>query len=320
MRDLAERKRKIDLYSDASTTGWGAKVNTKSTYGHWDHREVEHINVLELNAIKYGLKSLCSRYKNVNICIHTDNTTAKACIDRAGSNKPRLLEITKEIFHWAGYRDVTLSCKYIEGKKNIHADKPSRITNFDSEWAIQPQIFSEICDIFNEPSIDLFGTRINAKTPKYVSWLPDPYAEHYDAFTIYWKDELMYAFPPFSITGRVLQKVRRDEATLILILPIWPTAPWWTLALQLLADHPKVLPQNSLYLPQKPGARHPLHPLQLAAMLLSGKDCLRMKYQRKLPTFSYPNGESPHGGHMPNTSRNGLTFVNKNKLIRFTHL
>ena len=42
-----------------------------------------------------------------------------------------------------------------------------------------------------------------------------------------WEDVTFYAFPPFSILPRVLQKVRADKAQGVLIVPRWPTQVWW---------------------------------------------------------------------------------------------
>uniref|UniRef100_A0A8C3HMG2 NIF system FeS cluster assembly NifU N-terminal domain-containing protein n=1 Tax=Chrysemys picta bellii TaxID=8478 RepID=A0A8C3HMG2_CHRPI len=40
-----------------------------------------------------------------------------------------------------------------------------------------------------------------------------------DAFLIPWEDHLLYAFPPFPLVHKVLLKLRRDKARLILIAP-----------------------------------------------------------------------------------------------------
>lgn len=55
-----------------------------------------------------------------------------------------------------------------------------------------------------------------------VSYTTDPYAFAVDEFSIEWTKLRIYAFPPFSIIGRVSQKVA-EMAEGILIAPLSTT-------------------------------------------------------------------------------------------------
>ena len=53
--------------------------------GRWNSLEAQmHINVLELLAILYSLRAICSEMSGVHIRIMTDNTTAKLLIQNQG--------------------------------------------------------------------------------------------------------------------------------------------------------------------------------------------------------------------------------------------
>ena len=96
-----------------------------------------------------------------------------------------------------------------------------------------------------------------------------------NAFSISCKPYVFYAFPPFSIIPKVLQKIQAEEATGLLVVPCWPTQPymWWPLVMTLLAQKPLVLPKkkHTLFLPQQPELVHPLHQkLTLLICHLSG--------------------------------------------------
>ena len=56
-----------------------------------------------------------------------------------------------------------------------------------------------------------------------IAYQPDPEAEAINTFTISWRPYLFYAFPPFSI---VLQKIREEESTCLVVVPKWPAQPW----------------------------------------------------------------------------------------------
>lgn len=104
-----------------------------------------------------------------------------------------------------------------------------------------------------------------------MSWKPDPEAFHTNAFTLSWTEGLHYAFPPFSIIGRVLKKIQEDKATFLVILQLLPIQTWFPRALQLLVEEPVVLPQQCISLPHDPTLVHPLsNKLRLAAMVFQG--------------------------------------------------
>ena len=66
---------------------------------------------------------------------------------------------------------------------------------------------------------------------KFVSYKPEPGAWATDAFFLNWHSLQFYAFPPFSIIGKVLAKIKQDEARGILIVPLWSTQPWFPIAI-----------------------------------------------------------------------------------------
>ena len=70
------------ITTDASTTGWGAVFKNTSTDDQFSVTEtLMQINVLELKAILFGLRSLCDHIFDSQIKILSDNTTAVNCIN-----------------------------------------------------------------------------------------------------------------------------------------------------------------------------------------------------------------------------------------------
>ena len=93
-------------------------------------------------------------------------------------------------------------------------------------------------------TIDLMSSRTYCQVSKYISWRPDPGAVAIDAFTINWNSLQFWCFPPFSLIPRVIKKIREDQATGLLVVPNWPTQSWYPQVMQLLTDHPRVLPKR----------------------------------------------------------------------------
>eukprot|EP00918_Siedleckia_nematoides_P075761 GHVU01165804.1.p1 GENE.GHVU01165804.1~~GHVU01165804.1.p1 ORF type:complete len:163 (-),score=2.58 GHVU01165804.1:837-1304(-) len=147
--------------------------------------------------------------------------------------------------------------RYIAGVCNVQADAETRIKNYDTEWMLNPVVFEQVCTLFGIPGVDLFASRLNAQLPHYVSWRPDPFAKDIDGFSVCWKDIYSYAFPPFSVMGRILRKLELEEAEMLIIAPVWVTRPWFPRLLRMLVRQPRLLPLECLTLPQDPRT-HPL--------------------------------------------------------------
>jgi hypothetical protein len=267
----------IVLQTDASNIGWGAICLTSGLKagGQWVKKDFSHINVLELKAVLFGLKSLCVACKNIHIRVMTDNVTTVAYINQMGGSKSLQCNlVTRNIWIWAVQRNLWISCVYIPGRLKTIADKSSREFKMETEWMINKQEFVKMCEFFFKvtPSIDLFASRINKQLDKFVSWQPDPEAQFIDAFTICWSNFIFYAFPPFSIIARVLQKIKQDKAEGIIVVPNWPTAHWWPTLCKLSIGKYFYFCRGgeTLVQPSQPGKIHPLHKhLQLIACHLS---------------------------------------------------
>ena len=68
----------------------------------------------------------------------------------------------------------------------------------------------------------MFASGWDKQLPKFVSWKPQPTAWGLNAFSIDWNSHRAYLFPPFSLVGRCLKKIRDEKADVILVAPVWP--------------------------------------------------------------------------------------------------
>lgn len=262
----------LEIYTDASLTGWGAFCNNERTHGFWTKEEAKfHINYLELLAAFYGLRSFSNSLNNCRILLRLDNTTAISYINRMGGVKYKNLNfITFQIWGWCETKQIFLTASYINTLENKVADKESRSLAVETEYSLSSKAFRKIIDAFGTPEVDLFASKQNSKCPKYVSWHRDPDSFTIDAFTISWKDMYFYAFPPFPLIPKVLNKIIVERATGLLVVPHWPAQAWYPLFKQLsLPDILYLEPSKSLLLSP---FREP-HPLNANLTLAVGKLC-----------------------------------------------
>ena len=267
-KEVREPPPSVIIFTDASTEGWGAHVGEATAGGRWSEEEKEfHINVLEIRAILFGLKSL-SQVEGCHIRVMTDNTTALAYIKHQGGvRSPECNEQAQQVWSWAESRRIWLSIAHIPGVENVVADYKSRNFTDNTEWELNDRIFSKVVDAFGEPDVDLFASRLNTKVKNYVSWQPDPNALAIDAFSIPWSEfKLFYAFPPFSCVARAVEKAVEEEVAGILILPWWPTQAWWGRLVDLNLRTLKFRSKKNNLLPRgKPNNQEFLHNIPLVA-------------------------------------------------------
>lgn len=265
-----------EIFSDASRTGWGATCSGQKANGQWNSEELkQHINYLELAAAFFGLKIFAKNLKNCEILLRIDNSTAISYINRMGGIQyPHLNDISRRIWQWCEVRSLHVFASYISSKDNYVADYESRRIHADVEWEISDYAYNLICQKFGYPEIDLFASRLNNKCRKFVSWHRDPESYAVDAFTLSWSSFFFYAFPPFCLVLKVLQKIVHDKAKGIVVVPLWPTQPWYPLFKNLLVGEPIKFSPNSQLLSSPYSLDHKLHQnLTLVAGILSGKPC-----------------------------------------------
>lgn len=273
-RKIRSGKFSLEIFSDASLTGWGIFCAGQKAHGLWKIDEQKlHINSLELMAAFIGLKCFAADLRECEILLRVDNSTAKAYINKMGGTQfPHLHKLACDIWNWCEARSIWVHAAYIPSKENDIADEQSRLKNIDTEWELAGYAFRKIIKQFGNVAIDLFASRANAKCRSYCSWERDPDALTIDSFTISWANTNFYAFPPFALLNRVIQKIIKDKATGVLVVPLWTAQPWYPLFQKLIVG-PTILfkPNNKLLLSPFRDRHHPLaRKLTLVAAKLSG--------------------------------------------------
>ena len=181
----------------------------------------------------------------------------------------------KQLWNFAAQRKLEIYASYIESKKNKIADFESKNVKHNLEWALKDHIFNKLKIKLGQPTIDLFTSRGNNKVKRFYSFYPDPLASGVDAFSFDWSQDIIYAFPPFSLIPRVLQKIENEKTEGILIVPIFVNQSWFTSLLTLLIKEPLWLPSSdiSLSFPYRSKSIPYLPKTRLMACYVSGDAC-----------------------------------------------
>ncbi|KZS18169.1 Uncharacterized protein APZ42_015730 [Daphnia magna] len=100
---------------------------------------------------------------------------------------------------------------------------------------------------------------------------PQPEATAVNAFSLNWSDRAGYAFPPFALIPKCLEKLRREKPYLVMICPVWPAQPCFPVLLELTCDVPILLHASQDLLVSKNWSWDPSVVIQFMAQLGKNK-------------------------------------------------
>jgi hypothetical protein len=280
------------IITDASLEGWGAIWNNQRIFGGWEKDEAR-IDELELRAVLFALQTFPVFQNHQVLSIRCDNTVAVAYLNHMGGRIPRLDQIARQIWHLLEANNAFVIATYIPTNENpadtLTRGLVSKQQVQDIEVQLNPAIFQQLQHsgpFF--PRIDWFASSTNHQLPRFYAWceVSRSNAEGFDAFSFFWGDEVGYMFPPFNLLTRVLSKVRRDGAKVLLIHPRWPGA-LWAPSLEGITVMRKDLEVSAdlLRYPANPGLRHPMTDLRLTASWIDGRSSTRQSGTRSTPPW-----------------------------------
>ena len=127
-RDITHPTPSMIIQTDASTLGWGAVYGDQEVGGRWTTLEsTSHINILELQAAFFTVKSFCKETAKGHVRLQIDHTTAVAYVNNMGGSKsPNLNSLAQEIWDWCIQRQLWVSATHIARELNVSADSKSR--------------------------------------------------------------------------------------------------------------------------------------------------------------------------------------------------
>ena len=210
------------FFTDASLTGWGARWQARHLSGQWSPKDSsQHINWLELEAIRLALLQWGPQWHNQTVCVYCDKSTVVAYIRKqGGTHSISLFNKTLENFRLLDQFGILLIPTHLPGAKNTTADALSRRNSpSQTEWRLPQETLLNLFSVCGNPLMDMFATAENRVTPIYISPYPDDRAWGVDALSISWDGlGLVYVFPPAPIVPKTLQKIKDSQGTTVMLI------------------------------------------------------------------------------------------------------
>ena len=217
------------VYSDASGTGYaGYTVEHGPTvaHGQWSAWEAEQSSTWrELRAVGQVLQSLVDKLAGERIRWFTDNKNVVSIL-LYGSKKPLLQKESLRIFQMGLMHQIRMEPEWVPREENQLADYWSKVIDYD-DWMVHPAIFAQLDLMWGPHTVDRFANASNRQLERFNSRFWEAETEAVDAFTCNWQGEVNWWCPPLNLVPRVIQHARKTRAQGTLIVPEWPSAPFW---------------------------------------------------------------------------------------------
>ena len=181
----------------------------------------------ELKSIELYLHSSQCDLKGKTVKVFTDNKSCVSIIS-CGSSKPHLHELSLSIFELCAKNDISLEVQWIPRDLNTQADQISKFFDFD-DWAVSTEFFQFVDALYGPHTVDRFADGTNTKLPVFFSRFLTPGTSGVDAFSVSWEGENNWLVPPIYLVPRVIQHCVASGAVGTLVVPKWPSSPFWPL-------------------------------------------------------------------------------------------
>lgn len=241
---ISERPHDVQIETDASGYGWGAKFGDKQAAGVWDQEiSQKPSNVREFLAIILAVKSFAPCIRGKTVQILSDNIACVANINNLGGPSGELSKLAQSLWALTYELNIKLTAKHLAGYLNVTADRLSRdMTSL--EWKLHPKLFRYIDGLFGPHTIDRFASYRTTQLKRYNSRWWDPESEAVDAMAQNWRGENNFINAPFKLLPQILDKIETEKATATIIAPAWKGQHWYNRLCRMTTHTPLLIPNN----------------------------------------------------------------------------
>ena len=248
VRPFQPRRAKIRVWYDASTTGFGTVIEVfdrepLTLAGQWTSTQrSEHITSLEGRAAFLATEAYVNWWllqEDVGdepLELIGDSFAVVTALTKSTSPSSDVMRSIRKISKLQLMHGLRVTHRWVPTSVN-QADWPSRLRLTES---YKFRFARQLSQRWKVPlTVDRFASYYNKQTKLYNSVLRSP-GSLGSAWDCKWTGDGNFWNPPFSLLSRVLHKIIVEKPGNILIVPRWPTKPWFGL-LEHLRQGPRLM-------------------------------------------------------------------------------
>ena len=271
--DTLQRPVQVTIQSDASLAGWGAVCNGVKTGGSWTSQEQEmHINCLELLATELAMKWFLKSHRGVTVLLQLDNSTAVAYINNLGGHSIPCPHHHGQITLAVGSGQRHNALSKTHSRSAEHYSRPGIQSG---EGQVRLDALARSVQK-SQPNSGPPGGRpvlltVDSPIATVLQLETRPTGGSNRCISTGLGQLKGYANPPWCLVGRVLNKVRSQEAQLILVAQVWRGQSWYPILLGMLRDFLRLLSSQQAQMQRGGQQRTVEFTPQLTVWPVSGK-------------------------------------------------
>ncbi|KAI2668217.1 ORF V: Enzymatic polyprotein [Labeo rohita] len=234
--------RRVTLATDASLTGWGAVMSGHPARGLWSGRHLSwHINCLEMLAVFQGLKHFLPDLRDRHVLVRTDNTAVVSYINHQGGLRSRpLYKLAHQILVWSQGTPLTESsfCARVSqcgSRRPVETGAEARGMDASPRGGE-----ADLESVWSSPGGPVCHEGQCTMSPLVLSSSSSSTGAGCHGTDV--AEAASVRFSPIALLPGVLERVRRDGVSLLLVAPFWPGRVWFSDLISLLDGSPWEIP------------------------------------------------------------------------------
>ena len=137
-----------------------------------------------------------------------------------------LTEVLLDLLSKAAADGAEVRFRWVRREFVQDADDLSKVID-KMDFGLRPDWLAYVRHTFGSWDIDRFAAAHNTTAARFNSLFDSTSSEAVDAMAQDWSIGVSYILPNFHIIDQILDKIERDNAEVVIIVPEWPHKAWW---------------------------------------------------------------------------------------------
>ena len=137
-----------------------------------------------------------------------------------------ITEVLLELLTGAASAGAEVRFRWVQREDVQDADDLSKFVD-RMDFGLKPARLSEMWRRLGPWDIDRFACEHHTTCPRFNSLIESRHSEAVDAMAQDWSSGVSFILPNFHMIDQITDKIERDNADVVLIVPAWQHKPWW---------------------------------------------------------------------------------------------
>jgi len=146
-------------------------------------------------------------------------------VDKA-SGTLMITETLLDILNDADAGAYEVAFRWVRREEIQDADDLSKFVD-TMDFSLTPDCLAYVLRTFGPVNVDAFAAPHNTVCPRFFALFDSDKVETVDALGQDWSQDVMFVLPDFHKIDLILDHIERDDAVVVLIVPVWRSKGWW---------------------------------------------------------------------------------------------